>query len=55
MNKKAKDTLERVRKYFDEQVMSLSPAEYKYVISEMASTLESYEDCLRDEEEEEEA
>ena len=54
MSKKSQQILEQVQRYFDDKVLGLSPTDYLDVIQGMASTLESYEDCLNDEMKEEE-
>jgi len=54
MSKQSDKILNDVRKYFDDKVLHLSPSDYKQVLDGMLSTLESYDDCLRDEQQGEE-
>ena len=47
MTKKAQTILRDAQKYFDDTTMNLSKEDYREVVEEMLSTLESYYDCLK--------
>ena len=53
MTKRAKFILDDLQKHFDESTMDLSKEDYREVVEEMLSTLESYYDCLKSEMDEE--